>query len=174
MRKRTFSLLLAALGLAAACNSAPTGAPAAVPTTGIDIAGMDKSTAPGDDFNAYANGGWIKATPIPPDKASYGIFAILADDTRKRTVSLIISATPNMAGLRAKYREHITAMLNLAGFADAPARAPASLRWKRRLPAFTPRVFNRRMCTRRSRGSRKSFPQKRRVSIGPSFLKRRD
>ena len=38
---------------------------------------MDKSVAPGDDFYAYANGGWIKATPIPADKPSYGAAAIL-------------------------------------------------------------------------------------------------
>jgi putative endopeptidase len=50
---------------------------------------MDTSVAPGDDFNAYANGGWIKATPIPADKPSYGIFAMLADETRKRTLALI-------------------------------------------------------------------------------------
>src|SRR5437667_4817577 len=62
----------------------PSTPPAAAPTAGIDLAGMDKSVAPGDDFNAYVNGGWIKATPIPPDKPSYGIFAILADETRKR------------------------------------------------------------------------------------------
>ncbi|HWR53270.1 MAG TPA: M13 family metallopeptidase [Bryobacteraceae bacterium] len=50
---------------------------------------MDTSVAPGDDFNAYANGGWIKATAIPADKPSYGVFAILADQTRKRTLTLI-------------------------------------------------------------------------------------
>ena len=53
---------------------------------------MDTSVAPGDDFNAYANGGWIKATPIPADKPSYGIFEILADETRKRTLTLIQEA----------------------------------------------------------------------------------
>ncbi len=53
---------------------------------------MDKSVAPGDDFNAYANGGWIKATPIPADKSSYGIFQKLADDTRQRTLTLIQEA----------------------------------------------------------------------------------
>src|SRR5436190_8883509 len=72
-----------------ACKPTSTPPAPVVPTTGIDLAGMDKSVAPGDDFNAYVNGGWIKATPIPPDKPSYGIFAILADETRKRTVSLI-------------------------------------------------------------------------------------
>ena len=45
---------------------------------------MDNSVAPGDDFNAYTNGGWIKATPIPADKSNYGSGAILADETRKR------------------------------------------------------------------------------------------
>jgi len=53
---------------------------------------MDTSAAPGDDFNAYANGGWIKATPIPADKPSYGIDEILADETRKRTLTLIQEA----------------------------------------------------------------------------------
>src|SRR5215469_6184887 len=55
----------------------------------IDLPGMDKSVAPGEDFNAYANGGWIKATSIPADKARYGIFDMLMDETRKRTVDLI-------------------------------------------------------------------------------------
>jgi putative endopeptidase len=59
---------------------------------GIDLAGIDKSVAPGDDFNAYTNGGWIKSTPIPADKSSYGLDAILVDETRKRTLSLIEDA----------------------------------------------------------------------------------
>ncbi len=53
---------------------------------------MDKSVAPGDDFNAYTNGAWIKATPIPPDRSSYGIGVILTDETRKRTLGLIEDA----------------------------------------------------------------------------------
>jgi len=63
---------------------------------GVDIAGMDTSVAPGDDFNAYTNGGWIKATPIPADKSSYGIGTILMDETRKRTLSLIQEAAKNV------------------------------------------------------------------------------
>jgi len=56
---------------------------------GIDSAGMDTSVAAGDDFFAYANGGWIKATPIPPDKPTYGVIGILIDRTRKQTVDII-------------------------------------------------------------------------------------
>jgi putative endopeptidase len=57
--------------------------------SGVDVAGMDTALAPGDEFNEYVNGAWLKATPIPPDKASYGADAILIDDMRKRLVALI-------------------------------------------------------------------------------------
>ncbi len=57
--------------------------------TGIDLKGMDTAVAPGDDFDAYTNGAWIKATPIPHDKPAYGIFSMLADQTRQRLQSLL-------------------------------------------------------------------------------------
>jgi putative endopeptidase len=40
----------------------------------------------------------MKATPIPADKASYGIFTILADDTRKRLLDLIQESAKAGAG----------------------------------------------------------------------------
>src|SRR6266705_1688806 len=89
MRHLVCILLICAFALVTACNSTSPTAPTPASASGIDLAGMDKSVPPGDDFNSYANGGWLKATPIPPDKASFGIFAVLADETRKRTVSLI-------------------------------------------------------------------------------------
>ena len=58
-------------------------------TYGFDEAGMDTSVAPGDDFNAYANGGWLKATAIPADKSSYGAFDTLADLSRERTHGIL-------------------------------------------------------------------------------------
>jgi len=50
---------------------------------------MDTSVAPGDDFYAYANGGWTKATEIPADKPTYGVISILIDRTRQQTVDII-------------------------------------------------------------------------------------
>ena len=40
----------------------------------FDTKNMDKSVKPGDDFFSYANGGWIKRTPIPPEYARWGSF----------------------------------------------------------------------------------------------------
>src|ERR1041385_1818053 len=90
---------LLATFLTAACAVAPgCRKPAPSQPSGIDLAGMDKSVPPGDDFNAYANAGWLKATPIPADKASYGIGAILSDETRTRTRALIEDAAKSSGG----------------------------------------------------------------------------
>jgi len=59
---------------------------------GIDVAGMDKSIDPGDDFFDYANGAWLKATEIPADRPSYGAGDIIAEKVRTRTADLIKGA----------------------------------------------------------------------------------
>ena len=46
-------------------------------TSGIDIANMDTTMAPGTDFYQYACGGWIKSHPIPNEYARYGSFEAL-------------------------------------------------------------------------------------------------
>jgi hypothetical protein len=62
---------------------------------GIERDAMDTSTAPGDDFWTYANGAWVKEHPIPADRSSYGVDAILTEETNKRTVDLIQAAAQN-------------------------------------------------------------------------------
>ena len=81
-------------------------------TSGIDIGGMDRTVDPGDDFFAYSNGGWVKATEIPADRLSVGIFQGIATEVSKRTAGLITevgkSASPEarMAG------DYYTAFMN--------------------------------------------------------------
>jgi putative endopeptidase len=74
--------------------AAPVPAPSLMPkpqygTFGFDAVGMDKSIAPGDDFFSYANGTWVNNTPMPPDKARYGMFNVLDDLSRERTRQII-------------------------------------------------------------------------------------
>ena len=84
-----FSVMLAFLS---GCRT-----PASSSSAGIDLAGMDRSVAPADDFNAYANGGWIKVTAIPADKSNYGIWAVRADETRKDLPAIIQESAANPA-----------------------------------------------------------------------------
>ena len=58
-------------------------------THGISIENMDRTVKPGDDFFRYANGGWIKRTEIPPDRAVMDVWARLGDLSNKRTNDLI-------------------------------------------------------------------------------------
>jgi len=97
------SLLAAASAVALhAQTQTPTVAPAGdapqIGRFGFDEAGMMKTTSPGDDFYAYANGEWAKTTAIPADKASYGAFDTLADLSRDRTRGILEAAGDSKIG----------------------------------------------------------------------------
>ncbi len=80
-------------------SAAPaTPATPATASSGLDLAGMDRGIAPGDDFFGYANGTWLRTTEIPADKSSFGVFDMLIDETRKRTVELIQDAAKRTDG----------------------------------------------------------------------------
>jgi len=78
------SALAAAVGVTAAQTPAPV-----VP--GIDVAGMDLTVRPQDDFFRYVNGRWADDTPIPADQSSYGTFAILRDRSQEAVRAIIES-----------------------------------------------------------------------------------
>jgi putative endopeptidase len=58
-------------------------------TWGFDIAGMDTSAKPGDDFFQYANGAAVKAMEIPSDQSRYGSFNMLRDLSENRLNALV-------------------------------------------------------------------------------------
>lgn len=61
----------------------------ALAKTALDVAGMDRSVKPGDDFFKYANGTWLARTEIPADRSTYGSSAILIELTDRRVAELI-------------------------------------------------------------------------------------
>jgi putative endopeptidase len=56
---------------------------------GFDTAGMDTKTAPGDDFDRYANGTWTDTTEMPADQSRYGMFNVLDDLSLARTRTIL-------------------------------------------------------------------------------------
>jgi endothelin-converting enzyme/putative endopeptidase len=58
-------------------------------TIGINVAALDTSVKPGDDFFSYANGEWVKTTEIPADRSSTGSFLVAFEATEKHNASLI-------------------------------------------------------------------------------------
>jgi putative endopeptidase len=61
--------------------------------SGIHPEDMDPTCKPCTDFWQYVNGGWHSKNPIPPDKASWGPFTILADANRERIRTLLDAAS---------------------------------------------------------------------------------
>jgi putative endopeptidase len=115
-----------ALGLAATVLAA---APKDAPATsghGIDLAGMDRSVAPGDDFYRYANGTWMKTTEIPADRPAFGPDAVLAELTTTRTADLIKEAAASSASDGSEARkvgDYYAAYMDEAGI-EARGLAP--------------------------------------------------
>ena len=96
MNKPIGTIVAAALLAACSQSNEQTGnvtGDSASPTTELDSGVyeefMDESVDPGDDFHAYVNGGWLKATDIPPDKASYGISWILHEEAQENVRTII-------------------------------------------------------------------------------------
>ncbi len=129
MRLSRPTLLAMAICACVACTRTPTddaAKPAATPPAatapaqpviGIDVAGLDKSVQPGDDFNEYANGGWLKTAEIPADRSSTGIFLQVFQKAEQRQADLvkgIIDAKPAAGTDERRIADYYTAFMDTA------------------------------------------------------------
>jgi putative endopeptidase len=102
---KTFSY--AAL-LCAAATVAYAADPAVKPW-GVELSYIDKSIAPGEDFFAYANNGWLKTAIIPPERSFAGVNLELDKQNEERLKAIITELhakrglTAEEAKLRALY-----------------------------------------------------------------------
>ena len=89
-------------GVSAGCGggaSAPPASGSAAPrpavtkpvygSFGVDLTARKTTVKPGDDFFAHANGTWLDESPIPADKASYGVAEKLDDEARANVRKII-------------------------------------------------------------------------------------
>jgi predicted metalloendopeptidase len=75
--------------------------------------GVDASVKPGDDFFAYANGSWLKATTIPAGKQRWGARDEINEIVRQRVVKLLEDASSAPPGSTAhKVADFRAAYLN--------------------------------------------------------------
>ena len=105
---RKYLLCGAALLTLAACGERPAGeaqngageraetaAQQAAPELGdwgIEIADIDESVRPGDDFYRHINGKWLDSFEIPEEFSSYGSFTVLFERSEERVRTIIEDA----------------------------------------------------------------------------------
>ena len=84
-----------AITLLTACGSST-----APLTSGIDLANLDTTAAPGTDFYRYATGGWSDSHPLTAEYARFGSFDLLAENNRTQLRELIegVAAQKNEPG----------------------------------------------------------------------------
>ncbi|HAC42034.1 MAG TPA: peptidase M13, partial [Paraprevotella xylaniphila] len=83
MNLKQFIPMMAFASLALAGCGGPTS------KTGIDLANLDQTAKPGDNFYQYACGGWIKAHPLTGEYSTYGNFEVLIENNNKQLRGLI-------------------------------------------------------------------------------------
>ena len=91
MMRSSLWFVAPALALAACTQGGGTAKVAEGTKSGIDLAGIDKSVVPGDDFDNYANGAWYKTAVIAADRSSNGTGVIVSQVAEQRLTDLIHS-----------------------------------------------------------------------------------
>ena len=109
-RSSSIPVVLAAAALALAGPGALRATPATCPpdapspadkpgaTHGLNPADMNPAVSACQDFNEYANGGWLKANPIPADQSYWGSFTILEETNRANLRKVLEKAAAAPAG----------------------------------------------------------------------------
>ena len=91
-------LILSVAGLAA-CTSAPKMPESTTPKVpAFDVAGMDTTVKPCDDFDQFANGNWKKSNEIPATESRWGAFGILQKENVEVKIKGIIDSVLTVNG----------------------------------------------------------------------------
>ena len=86
---RVLALTLGVAASASAQNAVP------MQTKPLEPANLDRSVSACTDFYQFANGGWIKAHPVPPAFSVWGSFTELQENNQSNLLTILRNASAN-------------------------------------------------------------------------------
>jgi len=88
---------VACVTAALVCGAGSLTAQRPILKSGLDLASIDQSIRPQDDFYTYVNGGWMAAVDIPPDRVAYSAATAIEERVNRDLQAIIdeVLAIPN-------------------------------------------------------------------------------
>jgi putative endopeptidase len=118
-------LLTAALLLAGTAPLAAQRPAARYAPWGVDLTTRDLAVKPGDDFNRYANGVWLRNTEIPADRTSWSLWTVLSEEIEQQVRAIVTEGATSQDPAQRKVGDFYAAWMDEAGI---EARGTAPLR----------------------------------------------
>ncbi|MDQ3047437.1 MAG: M13 family metallopeptidase [Bacteroidota bacterium] len=100
----SFSAALVAL---ASCGADKAADETKKKTGGIDVANIDSTVKPTDDFYQFVNGGWLKNNPIPDSESRWGSFNELYEKNTEKLKVILDEAAADKAAKPGSNRQKI-------------------------------------------------------------------
>jgi len=94
---------------------------------GVGLDSIDTTVDPGDNFNAYVNGKWVRENTIPADRQRFGAFDVLGEKSTEDVQTLIrdlVAANPEPGTTARRIVDAYNAYVDVAAI-DATGLAPA-------------------------------------------------
>ena len=101
LKQRILTMLFLTLGLQAFAQQEPSKAKY------IDPANMDFTIKPGDDFENYAGGIWIKNNPVPAKETRWGSFTILRDFNVKAVREILMESAADKSAASGSVKRRV-------------------------------------------------------------------
>ncbi len=124
--KQPLLLAMASLALFACKDDNKEMAKESDKAPGINLAYLDTTVRPQDNFYQYVNGGWLKTAEIPADRTSWGGFQILRKSTDADVLAIIDSA--QQSGKYAENSDQAKALYVFESQLDTAARNEAGIK----------------------------------------------